>query len=464
VQRERHGIQIAGVRQFPLPNFLIGEKMKAKPTELGNFIVDALIKGRIESKDIELHVNSDTGFFSEYTLKFSSKKQLAARRRIEAEQLLGDGASNYIVEDTDYGEQVDSNHMRVRAVMGLEHEFLDRLRLALDARDYKLHFAGSALVCYARLLDPIIVAIRKNQPDSKRILTGVDLEKGRLRMAVYAPGGLMHLEETADPNIVDVCAQRLKTYGDAGHTVILSGDRSITEQLSEQLKDSEAIDCVSVSDYRKQGAVPVTLAGDLEGKDSLFANIFAAAGMDHRKTRSLNYLYGGEERRTFADATRLICIAAVVLAVLLSAMLPIHERLLAAETEAHRATVLTNPYAQIRPGLEQYRALLEELRSYKPDEDLLASRDSRFAALISELREELLANTDIIEMVYDEQAGLLIGFITNHVGDFDRAKSRINDSGQLNIAETVTREMLSTDTYLVQIKISFSGGNAEGTS
>jgi hypothetical protein len=290
------------------------------------------------------------------------------------------------------------------------------------------------------------------------LLTGFDLEEGRLRMAAYAPGGLIHLEEVSDPDVVSVCVRRLAAREGEGQIAILSGDRRLIQEVSERFSDDETTDCLSIADCGGRNGGRVSLSGELAGKEHLLPEVFAAAGMDVRRGRASDYLRGGRERRVFADTTRLICVLAVIFALLLSSMLPVYERLLRAETETGRATVEKQPYAEVRPELKRYRDLLAELRSYGPGERLLESRESRFAALLSELNGELLAGAEISEIVYDEQTGLLIDFTTSRVDDFNRIKNRINDSGRMNVVETAEREVVGEGIYRVQAEVVFPEG------
>jgi hypothetical protein len=82
--------------------------------------------------------------------------------------------------------------------------------------------------------------------------------------------------------------------------------------------------------------------------------------------------------------------------------------------------------------------------------------------MLSELNEDLLKDAEIIEIVYDERAGLLIDFKTRKADEFDGNKSRINDSGRFEIEERGEREAVDRETYRIQIAVTFSAGRAGG--
>jgi hypothetical protein len=442
-----------------LPNALLGDKMRHKPEELANFIADALARGRIAGKNLELFFDCETGFFREYSLKFLSGKQLRILRRIEAEQTLGAEMSECIIEDMDYGMHLNPEHMRVRAIMGVKYDFLDKMQRALKTRGYKLRFAGSALAAYERLLRPLISSVRAEFPESKEVLICFDAESGRLRMAVYSPEGLIRLEESRDADIVSSCVRRLESHKDTDYSVILSGDRSVTAELEKKFA-SCGIPWVPIGRLRKYIGDRISLTDELAKKEHMFSEVFADAGLDFKLNKSLNYLYGGEERRTLGDATRLICAGAVMLAILLSFMLPVYNRILEKETESRREIVKTEQYADARSELQKYREALSELRSYKPGETLLAEKESRWGSLLSELGDDLLANAKINEMVYDDKERLLIDLTKSYASEFDGNKSRINDSGRVIITESVERTQLETGEYRIQIEIEILDGNA----
>ncbi|MDR2156647.1 MAG: hypothetical protein LBO81_02555 [Clostridiales Family XIII bacterium] len=284
------GARIYGAERLPFPDARAGGKLSDQPTGLGHFIAGSLSKTDPAVGNVALLLGKDIGFFNEYVLKFSDKEQFETLRRIETEHVIGTDPSKYIIEDIDYGVRTNGNHMRIRAITGVERAFLGKVEASLKQDGYRLCFAGSAVVSYARMIAPLVISVRKRRPKPKQFMTGVDLEERRFLMAMYAPDGLIHMEETRAADVVSVCARRLTARRGTPHTVILSGNRFLMRQLTDRLKDDGAPDCTSVADYRKRYGGRVSLAGALAGDEGLLPEVFASAGPDIRRSKTLNYL------------------------------------------------------------------------------------------------------------------------------------------------------------------------------
>ncbi|MDR0852236.1 MAG: hypothetical protein LBN36_07055 [Clostridiales Family XIII bacterium] len=479
-------LMLTKFRRFVLPAAISGQKAAEMPAEIANFIADALTQWQIKDRDAAIFFGGSMCFFVEYYQFGESNKNFRERRRMKVEALLGAAAEEYITEDIFYPEK---NEARKAVVTGVRRDYLSTLIDSLKKRGYIVKFAGSALAAYADVIGTFETTWEKTPGnDSETVpegsvrsskppcIIGVDVGNARFRLALYGPSGLEGLEESAAKFPVAVVVLRTEEILEKKRILqlILSGESEQTEKLKEILKDKYDIEVVvpnaaaagtntgedsALGDETVQNRPQVSsliLSGELEGREKIVPVLFASASAGRTIKRARNYLYGGSDKRRFADATRYLLIAAVLVVLVLAAMPPVYRGALLAETEGNRTQIAAPEYADAARALTENRALINRFQSYGESEALVQRSRTEYAALLETLDDGLISGAAISEIVYDAQSGLIIDCVLTDIKEFDRQKAVINDSRLLGVAELVPRETIGSGAsvaYRLQLKI-----------
>ncbi|MDR3305184.1 MAG: hypothetical protein LBS85_04010 [Clostridiales Family XIII bacterium] len=463
-RREKGVLYVSLVRRVRLPAALASGRMIGRPRELAKLLHESLSGIFGESPaggaELALYFGPPLVRFSEYRYGAGGKTK-KERRRIEEGKLPGGDAPEYIVENYDYGNR---DELAASAIYAIREDFLRAFVAVLSEKGYRVAYAVPALAAFAEAVKDFA------RGETPSLL--LDIEEDRIYAAFWSGGiqRLVQLPMDADigedtENRAALVRERILeavlplAQGQAH--VVLSGFLSLDPDVRaalKGLKDSR-LSLVSADAPGVKGHL--ALEQEMKGKEHLLSGIFGAIGADTQGGDIPNFLEGGNERIAAGKALRAILLVTILVAVIAGAVPPAGLFLLERERERDLAKLEEPGYAIAREKLSGYRESVAALTEYAGDQALLPEEGFSYADIVTELKDGPLKGAVIKEMFYEEDAGLIVDFVTEFPEAFDSMKALINDSRKMTIYEPGPREDLGHGEWGIQIRVTLARGASE---
>lgn len=461
VERTQNELILSKSQTIDLPDYL-GDDIKSKGSQLGEFISSCLENGKFQTKDVALLFDNNLGFFKEYMVRKSDKETSDKVFHIEEDLIMKEEGKRVISQRLDYPSPIQK--MGRAAIYGIDDNFLRELVGALKKSGINTVYATSSLTQYLITMEEAIKLINISAEEVDTII-GFDIGDDSYRAVIIKDGKPSHLEEFAlskdagpeEKNLIDILTDLLKEYGspDKEKTkVIISGSGNINS-LSKKLKSYSGIRCDSIMTYYDDVRDAFELTEDMGEDDDKFAQFFSICGIDTKKYENENYLYGGWSKRKFSRATTKLTIAVAALLLILFMILPIYNVYMVQKNETLNEEIGKEKYGEKLSLLNSYRDVLSQLKTYKDDEASIDNITVVYSDVLSKLREDLLKEATINDMFYDEESGLIIDFDITDIKSYEKARDKLNDEKELFIVESssVNVEGSKAKNYQIKVKI-----------
>ncbi len=448
----KEDLHINECRTFEFPDHLKRD-LRSRPGELADFIASCLKGHEYDLSGITLLFDSKLGFFSEYKFKKTDNKMADKRFYVEDDNQKNNRSDINITYRSDYPVTETDDDMSRAAIYGIEDRYFRELIRILNKNNIHIEFAGSSMITYKDSMVKAYDLIASSR-EAKRFI-GIDICANTYRAVVAEESKPIHLEESfvpddakpEDKNLIDLLTDLIRDFsiGKENTLVVVSGNDSESE--AKRLMSYSGITCKPVLEFYD---------------DEVMRETFCITGLDPKKNKNDNYLYGGWGKRKFSRATTKICVAAAVVIVLLFSMLPIYSLYMGGTNNDLNSEIenISNP-KQLELIWEN-RDVFAELQAYKDDLAAIDADMQSYSEVLTLLNKDLLDNAVINDLFYDEKSGLIIDFDVTDVSGYENARDKLNDERQVLVVETATGAAISeSGKQNVQIKVTIPGSKED---
>ena len=427
-------LHITGCKDFGFPDHLQND-LRSQPAELADFIGDCLIAGDFGAdetgKEIILLFDSRLGFFRQYIYKKSDKKMADKRFYVEDDNQKDKTGGSNITQRFDFPDREEDNGMSRAAIYGIGDGFLRELVKSLSRNRLKTVFATSSLIEFKTAVSRVN---RDVDPDSKyKRIIAIELTSNSYKTVIMEDDKLIHLDESwvaddakpEDKNLTDMLTDLLKEYSAPDGDTLAAVFGHNKEAEAKRLMSYSGITCRPMEKIR-----------DLDLPDDG------------------DYLYGGWAKRKFNRATTKICIACAVVLALLFSMLPVYSVYMTGINDDLNEKIDNYKYPVQLELLYEKRDVSARLQAYKDDLAAIGGDEMNYSEVLTILREDLLYDAIINDLIYDEKSGLIIDFDVSDVSGYENARDKLNDERKILVVETSTGEAINANGQQnVQIKV-----------
>lgn len=463
VERTKEELLITEFRSFDMPNSL-NNNIKENPHILAGFIKKSVESSGFDTDGAVLLFDGQLGFFKEYIHKKSNKSIEEKLFFMEGDNQKDTKDSSVIVQRQNYPDDPTMGQMKKAAIYGVDDSFMRELVKHLSANGIIVEYATSTLVLFKKTIDETIKLIKSKTEDYSRII-GLDISAKSFRAVVTEEKKLIHLEEFVlpkdtkpkDKNLADMLTGFLKEYAGSeekkGETLVILSGTGDAQKSASRLTSYSGVTCKSIMDYYEEIRDTFELSGELKDKDEVFPKIFGIAGINIKKYKDENFLYGGWSKRRFSKATSKICIGVSIVVVLLFCMLPAYNYYIFDKNKEYKEEIEKSGYSDHRKLLSENRELLSKLQVYKDDLKSISDSNITYSEVLTTLRTDLLKDSVINDLFYDEESGLIIDFDVTNIKEYENARDKLNDERKIIIVETATGTAVSGIGQNCQIKV-----------
>jgi len=451
VKESRGILHISRVYRAPLPEDLSGTVAMAEPEGLAELLLSELEAAGMSAKRLDIILGAGTEHFAEYLMNASANDRMRKRReQMEAKSLLLKVDAPSSAWSTGFYRYNGTNDsLSASAVFATKTGFCERLVIALEKEGYTVMSVSSSLAAFAEVAKTI-----SSHGDRVMVLCA---EKNEYMMALFTEGRLARLARFPQGTEGPEPAAPLLPFIAEGTKVVLCGAESKDRRLRRALEKAGAEDVDSVSSRMKEPHERVALSKELAYHDELYPGVFSEVALigDIPATKAPYPFYISKEKAEQKLNFNILTISAVALivALFICAVSPVTLALAERDLKATKQLLEEPYYADAAAKKAQYRAFISEFTELTLAEENVPRRDPSYADVIEELKESVLANADIREMVYEKGNGVFIEFTTNDPESFDKAKNHANAKTKMSIYEPSVRKEISEGEWRIQIRV-----------
>lgn len=447
MEKAKDELTLSRQHTFDLPEY-IHDDFKNQPEPLADFIDNSIQNTDFQKSHIVLLFDGILGFFKEYRLKKNHTQNSDKLFHMENDSHKKTKESLNISQRFDYSKPDNNKGMSKTAIYGIDEGFFREFVRCLKNNNIEVEYATSSLILYEKSLQKLLKITEDKTLKYERVI-GLDLEEKSFRAVIMDGYDVLHMEEFTlpedagpeDKNLTDVLTELLKEHksnvvgSDDDYTLVIVSGNADSKIQAKRLMQYSGLTCHDVWFYKEKIEKIVKPADENWDRECL-SSVFYTIGLDTKKDRDESYLYGGWSKRRFSKATTRLCIATGIIIALLFTMLPAYNWYLYAKHDDNISEISKAKYEARLDLLNENRDILSKLQVYESNNKTIEESSSEYSDVLIRLNEDLFKDATINEMFYDDKSGLMIDFNVTDIEAYEKARDKINEERQMNIAET----------------------------
>ncbi|WP_027398490.1 hypothetical protein [Anaerovorax odorimutans] len=490
INSKANSTHIKKVRFFIMPTNLENGGYLNNSESFADFIVDCIEKSNFDKKNKIILLMDVSGVLQkEYTHEKVKLPYLLSLARLEAEAILPENEGEFIVENENYGENLNSQGLQTSVIYAVSEKFIVEISEHMKIRGTSVVAVFPTTVVHSKIMEILISPKISAEEFWGKTILALDLSNYEVRAAIFNDRQLFH--QRADDILIEefyrdiaeiyhisideaigFCTingfdlnskenkknpEAFASMIQAGNSlftklyrslklilsaekleldeVILSGTLASISGIEEIVESCMGVKCRKLNDYYERLSEKIILEDEMKEREFLFQEIFCLAGIDYKKTKELNFLYNIISKKKNKISNIIVCIIILLSMLSVMAILPVMYYITNQDYKNNEKAINSASYGEARELLNEKNSLQEDLNKQKEEKVDFQNARSNMSSLLLELQNTLLVNNTISNIVYDSNKDTFEVVVkTTDLDNFIEAKNKLNKDERFNVS------------------------------